>query len=259
MSLRFRSLGSGSAGNATLVEIDDGLRRRHLLIDCGMPQRRLASRLQQAGVEPADLAAIFVTHEHADHTGCVLPLALRHRIAVWMSRGTHAAMGAPDFNGLLHWARDGDVLELAGMQIEPFTVPHDAREPLQLRCSDGDRVLGVATDLGHASPHVVARLQQCHALLLESNHDPGMLAASRYPDFLKRRVAGDLGHLSNAAAAALAALLDHARLGHVLAGHLSERNNRPDLVAATLALALGRQADEVLLADAGHGSGWLCV
>ena len=152
MSVRFKSLGSGSAGNATLLEAGDGLRRRYLLIDCGMPLRRLVGRLQQAGVEPDELAAIFITHEHVDHTGCVLSLALRYRIPVWMSRGTHAGMGAPDWEGLARWTRDGDVLDVAGMQLQPFTVPHDAREPLQLRCSDGDRVLGIATDLGMPLP-----------------------------------------------------------------------------------------------------------
>ncbi|MFV0600551.1 MAG: MBL fold metallo-hydrolase [Brachymonas sp.] len=259
MSLRFRSLGSGSAGNATLVEAGDGLHRRYLLVDCGLPLRHLTARLQQAGVEPEKLAAIFITHEHADHTGCVQQLALRLRIPVWMSRGTHAGMGAPDFDGLLRQARDGDMLDIAGMQLQPFTVPHDAREPLQLRCSDGDRVLGLATDLGHASAHVVDSLRRCHALLLEANHDPDMLAASNYPVFLKRRVAGDQGHLSNAASGGLAAMLDHDRLGHVLAGHLSERNNRPELAVAALAQALKRSIDEVLLTDAGYGCDWLTV
>ena len=257
--MRFKSLGSGSAGNATLVEVRDGLRRRHLLIDCGMPLRQLTARLQQAGVEPGELAAVFITHEHLDHMGCVQQLVLRHRLPVWMSRGTHMGMGAPDWDGLLNHARDGDTLDVAGLQLQPFTVPHDAREPLQLRCSDGDKVLGIATDLGHATAHVMASLRHCHALLLESNHDPGMLAASRYPDFLKRRVAGDLGHLSNAAAAALAGALNHDRLGHVLAGHLSERNNRPELAAAALAPALNRALHDVMLADADNGSDWLSV
>lgn len=259
MSMRFKSLGSGSAGNATLIEVGDGLRRRWLLIDCGLPLRQLTARLQQAGVEPEQLAAVFITHEHLDHTVCAQQLVLRHRIPVWMSRGTHVGMGAPDWQGLLHYARDGDTLDLGGLQLQPFTVPHDAREPLQLRCSDGDRVLGIATDLGHATAHVLASLQQCHALLIESNHDPELLAASRYPDFLKRRVAGELGHLSNAAAAALAASLNHSGLGHVLAGHLSERNNRPELAAAALAPALNRGLADVQLANAENGSDWLSV
>ena len=259
MSLRFRSLGSGSAGNATLVESGDGLRRRNLLIDCGMPLRRLTARLQQAGVEPGGLAAVFITHEHADHAGCVQQLALRLRIPVWMSRGTHAAMGAPDFDGLLRQARDGDMLDIAGMQLQPFTVPHDAREPLQLRCSDGDRALGLATDLGHASAHVLAHLAGAHALLLESNHDPQLLAASRYPSFLKRRVGGDYGHLSNAAAAGILRAVQHPGLQCVVAAHLSAQNNHPDLVRPLLAQALGWAPERIGVASALQGSDWHAV
>ena len=260
MALRFKSLGSGSAGNATLVEARSGTQAAYLLIDCGMSPRQLTLRLQQAGVEPAQLSAIFITHEHSDHIGCAPVFAPRHRIPVWMSRGTHAAIGCPEIlDDLVQFARDGDALDLGAMQVQPFTVPHDAREPLQLLCSDGDRRLGIATDLGHASTHVASMLQHCHALLLEANHDPSMLAASRYPPFLKARVAGDFGHLSNGASAALARLLNHASLGHVLAAHLSERNNRPELAARALSDALGRGVNEVMLASAEHGSTWLGV
>lgn len=257
MSLRFKSLGSGSAGNATLVEAHDGRHASRLLIDCGMSPRQLTARLQMAGIEPSMLDAIFITHEHSDHVGCMEPFARRHQIPVWMSRGTHAAIGRPGLDTLLRCARDGEAFAVGNLLLTPFTVPHDAREPLQLVCSDGDRVLGIATDLGHASSHVEQALQACHALLLEFNHDPALLAASRYPAFLKARIAGDFGHLSNAAAAALAKCLDHAGLGHVLCAHLSERNNRPDLAASALAAALGRQQDEVWLADAESGSPWI--
>ncbi len=259
MSLRFRSLGSGSKGNATLVEAGDGLRRSHLLLDCGLPLRTLTARLQQAGVEPAQISAIFITHEHADHIGCAHAFALRHRTPVWMSHGTHQAIGQPDFDGLLQCVRDGDDLAAGALRVQPFTVPHDAREPLQLRVSDGDRVLCAATDLGHASAHVIAHLCGAHALLLESNHDAALLEASTYPAFLKRRVAGDRGHLSNAAAAQLLAHINHPSLGHVVAAHLSERNNQPALVSAALSAALGRHTADVLLANAGYGCDWLTV
>lgn len=260
MAIRFKSLGSGSAGNATLVESTEGAHTSRLLIDCGMSPRQLTLRLQQAGVEPEQLTAIFITHEHSDHIGCAPVFAARHRIPVWMSRGTHAAVGRPEsLDDLVCFARDGEAIDLGSMLVQPFTVPHDAREPLQLLCSDGDRQLGIATDLGHASAHVIAMLERCHALLLEANHDPDMLAASRYPPFLKRRVAGDFGHLSNGAAAALAARINHSSLGHVLAAHLSERNNLPELAAQALTAALGRSQDEVMLATAASGSIWLTV
>ncbi|MDO5652814.1 MAG: MBL fold metallo-hydrolase [Brachymonas sp.] len=259
MSLRFKNLGSGSTGNATLIASFDGVRHRYLLVDCGMPLRRLTARLQQAGVEPDQLQAVFITHEHDDHIGCAEQLVLRYRIPALMSRGTYMALGQPDWNGLYQPVRDGDVLDVAGMQLQPFTVPHDAREPLQLRCTDGDRVLGIATDLGHATPHVIRHLQHCHALVLESNHDPDMLAASTYPAFLKRRVAGQEGHLSNGAAAELLATLQHGALGHVVAAHLSLQNNRPELAAQSLAAALARQPDELAVACAKEGCAWLTV
>ena len=147
--LRFRSLGSGSSGNATVVEAGSGHSVKRLLIDCGLTLKVLDQRLARAGLGACDLDAIFVTHEHGDHIGCARGLALRHRIPVWMSLGTYTAIGSPDFDGLLRQASDGAIIDLVEMRVTPFTVPHDAREPLQLRCSDGASSVGVLTDLGH--------------------------------------------------------------------------------------------------------------
>ena len=257
--LRFRSLGSGSKGNATLVEASSGTTTTRLLIDCGFGIRQLDARLARAGLAAGDIDAIFITHEHGDHIGCVHALSLRHRIPVWMSEGTWLATGARDFDGRLGFARDGAAIDLGGLVVEPFTVPHDAREPLQLTCGDGARRLGILTDLGRETPHVLSRLAGIHALLLEFNHDSELLAASAYPPFLKQRVGGNHGHLSNAAAAAIARALNHPGLRHVVAAHLSEQNNRPALVRQVLAEALGRAADEVQAADAAGGLDWLDV
>ena len=170
--LRFKNLGSGSSGNATVVEGRSGAEVRRLLVDCGLGIRQLQARLGQAGLETGDIDAIFITHEHSDHVGCARTLSLRQRTPVWMSRGTYAALGAPDFDGLLHFANDGQALDLGTFEACPFTVPHDAREPLQLRCSDGAAHMGILTDLGHATSHVLQQLAGCHALLIEANHDP---------------------------------------------------------------------------------------
>lgn len=256
--LRFKSLGSGSGGNATLVEAG-GLLPFRLLVDCGLGIRQLGVRLAQAGLLPEDIDAVFITHEHGDHIGCAHALALRHRIPVWMSQGTHSAIGSPEFGGLLHTARDGKAIDLGGLQIMPFTVPHDAREPLQLSCTDGSAKLGIVTDLGHATPHVMAHLQACHALLLESNHDTDLLGQSVYPPFLKRRVGGDYGHLSNTAAAAIACAVNHGGLKHLVAAHLSAKNNRPGLVQDVLANALGCQSDEIVVAGQASGTPWLAL
>ncbi|MFC6280294.1 MULTISPECIES: MBL fold metallo-hydrolase [Polaromonas] len=254
--LRFKSLGSGSSGNATLVEAS-GLVPFRLLIDCGLGLKHLSHRLGQAGLQPQDVHAVFITHEHGDHIGCARALALRYRIPVWMSRGTHAAIGSPDFDGLLHIARDGDAINLGGLQLMPFTVPHDAREPLQLSCTDGASKLGILTDLGHATAHVMAHLEACNALLLECNHDAEMLAQSTYPAFLKKRVAGPYGHLSNTAAAEVAHTVKNPGLRHVVAAHLSVQNNRPALAQAMLAEALSCTEGDIVVAGPDNGCGWL--
>lgn len=257
--LRFRSLGSGSSGNATVVEGHSRTEVRRLLIDCGFGPRQLQDRLASAGLALDQIDAVFVTHEHSDHVGCAHALALRQRIPVWMSRGTHAAIGSPDFDGLLRWAGDGTAIDLGCFEARPFTVPHDAREPLQLRCSDGTAHLGVLTDLGHATAHVLEQLAGCHALLLEANHDPQMLADSRYPPFLKRRVGGPHGHLANAAAADILRAVNHAGLRQVVAAHLSAQNNHPELVRPLLAAALDWSPQAIGIADPRHGTGWLAA
>jgi phosphoribosyl 1,2-cyclic phosphodiesterase len=255
--LRFKNLGSGSSGNATVIQARGGTSITHLLVDCGLGIRQLDKRLGQAGMLAEQIDAIFITHEHADHIGCARQLALRERIPVWMSHGTYQAMGEPDFHGLLRIACDTQPIEIGALRVVPFTVPHDAREPLQLTCTDGDERLGVLTDLGHATSHVLEQLAGCGSMLLECNHDPLMLAASTYPPFLKRRVGGAYGHLANEAAAAIAQAIQGAGLKQVVAAHLSEQNNRPDLARAALAAALGCGVTDILVADAANGSGWL--
>ena len=255
--IRFKSLGSGSSGNATVVQAREGTVLTHLLVDCGLGIRELDKRLAGAGMLAEQIDAIFITHEHGDHIGCARQLALRERIPVYMSEGTYAAIGQPDFAGLLRLAGDGAAFALGGLQVRPFTVPHDAREPLQLSCTDGETRLGLLTDLGHVSTHVLQELTGCATLLLECNHDEALLMAGSYPPFLKRRVGGAYGHLANSAAAALArSLLAAGALRQVVAAHLSEQNNRPELARQALTDALGT-AVEVHLADGPTGSGWI--
>jgi phosphoribosyl 1,2-cyclic phosphodiesterase len=255
--LNFKSLGSGSSGNATIIQARSESTLTHLLVDCGLGIRQLDARLGQAGMLAEQIDAIFITHEHTDHIGCVRRLALRERIPVWMSHGTYAALGQPDFEGLLRIACDAVAIEVGALQVLPFTVPHDAREPLQLTCTDGAARLGVLTDLGHATPHVLEQLAGCGTLMLECNHDSQMLAASAYPAFLKRRVGGDYGHLANGAAACIAQACLAGGLKQVVAAHLSERNNRPELVRQALAAALGCAEADIHVAGAATGSGWL--
>lgn len=257
--LRFRSLGSGSSGNATVVEATGGHQVTRLLIDCGLSLRELDRRLQRAGLDATDLDAVFITHEHSDHIGCAQALALRQRLPVWMSHGTHAAIGTPDFDGLLRRATDATAIDLGALQVMPFTVPHDAREPLQLTCTDGATRLGVLTDLGHATAHVMQHLAGCHALLIEANHDAGLLAASAYPSFLKKRVGGAWGHLENTRTADILRGLHHCGLRRVVAAHLSERNNRANLVQTLLGATLNCAPEEIGVAHPLDGTAWESV
>ena len=257
--MRFCSLGSGSTGNATLVEATGGLATSRVLIDCGFSLRELESRLGRAGLDLDAIDAVFVTHEHGDHVGCAATLARKHGIEVWMSRGTWRAIGEPDLDGRLRWARDGEAIAVGELSLVPYTVPHDAAEPLQLRCSDGARHLGVLTDAGSATPHLIEHLRDCDALLLECNHDGAMLAASSYPASLKARIGGRFGHLSNDTAAGILAQCVHDGLRHLVAAHLSEQNNRPELARAALAAACGALPREIVVADPLHGFDWLAL
>ena len=258
--MRFCSLGSGSGGNATLIEASAGITSTRLLVDCGFSLRELTRRLERAGSTPAALDAVFITHEHGDHAGCVLSLAQKHRVPIYTSRGTWQAIGAPAVDpGLLHFARDGETLALGDIELRPFAVPHDANEPLQLRAGDGWRTLGLITDIGSTTPYVAASLQGCDALLLECNHDEALLRASSYPASLKRRILGSHGHLSNASAAELLGQCLHAGLRHVVAAHLSASNNRPELAAAALAEILACAAEDIPVARQDSGLNWLSL
>jgi phosphoribosyl 1,2-cyclic phosphodiesterase len=252
--MRFASLGSGSKGNATLVEAAGA----RVLIDCGFSCTETEKRLARLELRPRDLDAILVTHEHSDHVAGVARLARRHRLPVWMTAGTEAACkgAAPDAFECINSHR---TFRIGDLQVQPFPVPHDAREPCQFVFSDGRRRLGLLTDVGSITPHLIQALDQVDALILECNHDPGMLADGPYPPSLKRRVGGPYGHLSNQQAADLLGRIGRERLQHLVAAHISEKNNDPQLALASLAGAVGESHFEILAADQPAGMPWLTV
>lgn len=256
--LRFSSLGSGSEGNALLVASGSGEQATCVMIDCGFGLREAERRLSRRHINPGALSGIIVTHEHDDHIGGVFKLARRYQVPVWLTHGSfshfqHEAQGID-----VRFCVDGRPFQVGGLELCPFTVPHDAREPVQYTLTDGRFKLGVLTDIGHVTPYVCDHLSGCDALLLEFNHDGETLARSAYPPWLKSRIAGPLGHLSNQQAAELLQLIDRRRLVRLIAAHLSQKNNTPSMVQEAIRQALhAEDGVDVVIADQAEGFGWI--
>ncbi|HLX25121.1 MAG TPA: MBL fold metallo-hydrolase [Usitatibacter sp.] len=250
--MRFTSLGSGSSGNGLVVE--NG--RTRVLMDCGFGLAETKARLERAGLKPKDITAIVVTHEHDDHMGGVARFSLRYAIPVYLTRGT-AQWLPEDFPAVLVRYIDSHTpFAVDEIRVDPIPVPHDAREPVQYVFSDGAVRLGVVTDLGTVTQHVVEKLSGCEALVIECNHDLDMLMTGPYPDALKRRVAGRFGHLSNADACHLVQALDRGKLRHLIAAHLSQQNNTAALAVEALARGAGCEREWIGVARQDEGFDW---
>lgn len=249
--MRFASLGSGSRGNGTLVEQNG----TSVLVDCGFSMKEAELRLTKLGSAAEKISAILVTHEHGDHINGVGALSRKYKIPVWATDGTFSAdrLGERiEMNRICsHTA-----FEIGDIEVQPFPVPHDAREPTQFVFGNGEKRLGLLTDVGSRTPHLEQQLSGCDALILECNHDTNMLANGEYPPSLKRRVGGDLGHLSNVQAADILARLDTTKLTQLVAAHLSEKHNTPSLAQTALAEVLGCAPDWVSVADQQMGFAW---
>jgi phosphoribosyl 1,2-cyclic phosphodiesterase len=253
VTLRFTSLGSGSEGNALVVQVG----RSTLMLDCGFGLAETEKRLARAGLLPGCLNAIVVTHEHSDHIGGVSRFARKHSIPVWLTHGTAKVLNEGLIaSTLLRFVDPHEVFAVGDIQVTPYLVPHDAYEPVQYLFSDGNARLGVLTDTGTITEHIQSTLSGCDALVLECNHDLDMLMNGPYPASLKKRVAGRFGHLDNHSAASLLRSIDCAKLAHVLAAHLSKQNNRFELAQAVLANALSCSPDWIGIAEQGRGFDW---
>jgi len=258
--LRFASLASGSQGNCLIVEASASVGRpSRVLIDCGLNLTDTERRLERLGVAPSEISAILVTHEHGDHASGVFDFAAAHRVAVYLTYGTLGAMRQEGkvIDGVRTIQVDGrQALAVGDVQVHPFTVPHDAREPVQYVLTDGASRLGVLTDIGTSTKHVEDCLSRCDALVLECNYDRDMLWAGTYPKWLKQRIGGPFGHLDNRDSERLLAAIDRSRLKHVIAAHLSQQNNRPELARTALARAMGCEESWIGLATQDEGFGW---
>lgn len=252
MSFRCASLGSGSKGNATLIATDS----THLLIDCGFGLKEIQNRLASKGVLAEELSAILVTHEHGDHASGVARLSKKFNIPVWMTRGTSLHKSCESISNL-HLLNGGQEITIGDIHVLPFTVPHDSREPVQFVFHSANKKIGLLTDTGRITSHTLEMLTGCQLLLLEFNHDTGRLANSKYPMSLKQRIGGDLGHLSNYQSLQLLKRLKNQRLQQVIALHLSEENNCPELVARLYEeIMIGA---ELQIASQEAGTKWIAV
>jgi phosphoribosyl 1,2-cyclic phosphodiesterase len=229
--MRIHVLGSGSRGNAIVLESD----RERVLIDAGFGTRTLARRMRSVGVDPASISALFITHEHADHVGGAAQAARKWNWAVYATAGTinswprlrrvHAEASA---------ARREVVLD--DFAIRFIRTPHDASEPVALTATahSSGICVGIVYDLGHVTGRFASHFTHLDALLLESNHDDVMLRNGPYPLVVQDRIAGLWGHLSNADAAEMARACIHKGLRHLVLCHLSQKNNRPDVAIGTM-------------------------
>lgn len=233
-------LGSGSSGNATVVHSGDGA----ILVDAGFSGKEVLRRMELAQIEPADIRAVLVTHEHQDHSKGAAVLARRWDVPLYANRATAEAMSRrckqmPD----LRLFMAGQAFEVDPFRVAPFTVPHDASDPVAFTVHLGETKIGMATDIGHVNHVITHHLRECDALVLECNHDIEMLRESDRPWKLKRRILSRHGHLSNEAGVELMREVLHFRTRHIVLAHASRECNRYELietVAANQLAASGR-------------------
>ena len=253
--MRFASLGSGSAGNALVVEVN----QTRIMLDCGFGLKETQQRLARLELAPSDISGIVITHEHDDHASGAFKFAAKHNIPLWLTYGTLKMVDRyfPSQHTLqLNVVNSHAKFSIQDVEVHPFPVPHDAREPIQCVFSDGAHSLGVLTDVGRITPHIEQMLNCCSALVLECNHDIEMLQSGPYAWSLKKRVAGELGHLDNQDSAKLLSKLDRSKLQHVVAAHLSAKNNTPLLAQAALAKVLACDLSWIGVADQAQGFDW---
>ena len=233
--MRLCSIASGSSGNCIYIGSD----KTHLLVDAGISAKRMTAGLTQMDIKPEELAGILVTHEHSDHITGIGVFSRKYHIPIYATAGTaegikgYSSLGAFD-EGLLHVIETDKTFSLGDIEIEAFKIPHDAKEPCAYVAANNGAKVAVATDLGMYDEYIVSHLQNLDALLLEANHDVKMLQVGTYPYYLKQRILGNRGHLSNENSGRLLSRILHDNFKGVLLGHLSKENNYERLAYETV-------------------------
>ena len=251
--MKFASLGSGSKGNATIVDTEHGC----LMIDCGFSIKETARRLERVGKSPQDISAILVTHEHSDHWKGVLPFASKFSIDVYATAGCYRAVNvSPSTSKLLKVICSHSEFMINNVHVLPIPVPHDANEPVQYIFSYDQYRLGILTDVGNITPYIVEQYNNCSGLLVEANHDIELLQAGAYPKFLKDRVAGQWGHLNNHQTASLLSAIDQQSIQKLVIGHISESNNNSARVKQAIEDVFPR-SEKIIYANQNEGFDWV--
>jgi phosphoribosyl 1,2-cyclic phosphodiesterase len=248
-------MGSGSAGNCMVIE----QAATRLLLDCGFGVSETIKRLQKFDLEPEEITGILVTHEHDDHAKGAFKFAAKYGIPVWLSHGTLKMCERylpENVKVTLNVIDSHTKFHIEHIEITPYPVPHDAREPTQFTFTDGQHKLGVLTDTGSSTQHIEQVLNGCDAIVLECNHDLQMLENGPYAWTLKKRVGGRLGHLDNNSAADLLSKLDNTKLKHIIAAHLSAKNNTAELAKKALSQALNCEHEWIGIAAQEAGFAW---
>ena len=246
--MQLASLGSGSKGNSTVIRCG----KTSVVVDCGFSLLQFEKRLQRLAVSPSEIDAILVTHEHADHGSGVNRLAQKYSIPIYLTVGTARNLQIDNFQAI----SGGQDFILGDLNIEAVTVPHDAAEPVQFIFTDlmNNCRIGILTDSGHITSHMTQTYDNLNGLVLEFNYDEYMLENGPYPPALKQRVASNHGHLANSQSIDLLQRINTGQLKCLIAAHISEKNNSPELVSGLLqTLSLPAQP---VLASQQHGFAW---
>jgi phosphoribosyl 1,2-cyclic phosphodiesterase len=238
-------LASGSKGNATYIS--DGF--TSILVDAGLSGTEIKRRLKFRGLRPQDLDAILVTHEHSDHIQAVGVLSRQFKLPVYLGRKIKKIASIGNTFHEIRTFECGTTFQINNLVVHPFSVAHDAAEPVGFTVAQNGKRVGLATDLGTVTPRLKENLKNCHLLIIEANHDPGMLAKGPYPWPLKQRIRSPVGHLSNTQSQDLLIKLQHKRLQHVILAHLSETNNTPQKALDAGAKALTRCKSRLTVAS----------